>query len=87
MDKIVSTLTFPSLPSSIILKKHLLFSFFNNPGHINKIPTDKPAKKNRALKNFFFWNLLTLKIINSPNLFNSTNKENKKILVNGYKFY
>ena len=33
----------------IILKKHLWLLLFNIPGQINKIPIDKPVKKNTVL--------------------------------------
>ena len=55
IDKIVPIDTLPSLPSLMILKKHVRLSFFNIPGQINIIPIDKPVMKNRVLKKFLLF--------------------------------
>ena len=49
IDKIVPTVTFPSLPSPIILKKHFRLSFLKMPGQINITPIDNPKRKKRVL--------------------------------------
>ena len=68
IDKIVLTVTFPSLPSLIILKKHFRLSFLNMPGQINITPIDNPTRKNRVLINLLIFDfLLVMKIFNLPN--------------------
>ena len=60
IDKIVLTVTLPSLPSPIILKKHFLLSFFNIPGQIKIKPIENPTIKKTVLINLLIFDFLLL---------------------------